>query len=89
MTALSDDLLTGAQAIADELGWKNRRKVYHQVEAETGWPIWAEGGIIYSSRSMLNQYIAKRAQEAMNRRPGHMAKGSTAHGDRNEDHLAP
>lgn len=87
MTALSDDLLTGAQAIADELGW-NRRKVYHQVEVATGWPIWAEGGIIYSSRSMLNQYIAKRAQEAMNRRPGRMPKGSTADGDRHQNDMA-
>jgi hypothetical protein len=86
--SLSGDLLTGAQAIADELGWKNRRKVYDQVERGTGWPIWVEGGIIYSSRSALRRFIEIRAQEAMNRVSGPITKGQRADGDRHQDDMA-
>ena len=66
--SLADDLLTGAGAIAVFLGW-DRRSVYNVVEKKHGWPIWIEGHTYFASRSILQDHVAKRAREAINRQP--------------------
>lgn len=85
MSGLSDDLLTGAQAIADELGW-SRRRVYNEVEKRHGWPIWVDGGTVYSSRVALKQHIALRARQAINRCPD--SKSRETLGDDHQNDLA-
>jgi hypothetical protein len=63
--SLAQDLLEGADAIAAELGW-SRRKVYDAYERKLGWPIWKDGSL-FSTRSALRNYVAMRAQAALNR----------------------
>ena len=70
---LADDLLTGAAAIAAELGLDRRlgplaarNKIYGMLRnGKTGWPIWKDGGTLYARRSTLRRYADEREREAM------------------------
>ena len=53
--ALADDLLWGAQAIADELGI-SRRKAFYYLESSTI-PAKKIGGIWVGSRAALNEHF--------------------------------
>jgi len=69
------DLLTGAEQIAAELGWRPSQ-VYKAVRARAGWPIWREGKLLHSSRAALATHIAKRAEESVQRQAAEREKKS-------------
>ena len=56
---LSDDLITGAPAIADYLGWKERR-VYHFVRTKK-LPITKIGGLLVARKSELQKALSASA----------------------------
>ena len=56
---LANDLMVGAPAIAEFLGWPPRR-VYHVVEKKSRWPIWKDEGGIMARKSSLMNYIRER-----------------------------
>lgn len=59
---LRDDLLKGAQAIADHLGF-DRREVYYMAEQKT-LPITKKGRLLYARRSELDaSFSSTRTQE--------------------------
>ena len=62
--SLSDDLLIGANAIADYTGERPRR-VYHLTERkeQTGFPFFKRGATIYSRKSWLDRYYAGQPVE--------------------------
>ena len=57
--SLSDDLLTGAPAIAAYLGW-NTRRVYHAVRMKY-LPIKRIGGTLIARKSELNRALSSAA----------------------------
>jgi hypothetical protein len=59
------DLLEGAAAIAEFMGW-NERRVYH-IHRTGGWPIFNDAGMITARRSSLRAYVEQREREAMQR----------------------
>lgn len=64
--ALADDLLRGAEAIADFLfGSKaERRKVYHLAETSR-LPVFRLGSLLCARRSVLLDWIAKQEARAL------------------------
>ena len=67
MAGLSDDVIRGAAALAEELfdnrSQKFRRKVYH-LHARRALPTWIEGNQIVSTRSALRQHYATKQEAA-------------------------
>ena len=56
---MSDDLLTGADAIAEFLGW-NRRRIYHAA-ATRHLPIRRVGGLLVARKSELERALSADA----------------------------
>ena len=59
---IKDDLLRGANAIADELGW-TRRQVY-DAHARRDLPTFLLGSIIHARRSTLRKYFEDLERKA-------------------------
>jgi hypothetical protein len=68
------DLLEGAAAIAEFMGWTVRR-TYH-IHRTGGWPIFNDGNMLTARRSTLLAYIERREREALQR--GRLADGAGA-----------
>ena len=62
METLADDLLTGAGAIANELGWKPR-KVYALAE-RGAIPVFKVGGVLHARRSELRKRLSAERELA-------------------------
>lgn len=60
---MDNDLLTGAQAIADFLGW-SRRRLYHHAE-KASLPIFRLEGTLCARKSALTEHFAKLEREAL------------------------
>lgn len=69
--ALRDDLLNGADAIADYLGW-HRRRVYYETREDrvkkTGFPAFKIGGVVTARRSRLEVWIRTLEGQVASRR---------------------
>lgn len=70
-SSLGDDLLVGAEAIAQELGWKkpdgswHKRRVYH-LAAEQKLPIHKVPGLgLCARRSALREFFAAKDRELL------------------------
>jgi hypothetical protein len=64
---LADDVLRGAQEIADFLGKKaNRRRVYH-LKATSNLPTYKEGGMICARKSVLLAWIERQEEKSLRR----------------------
>jgi hypothetical protein len=63
---IADDLLDGAAAIGEFLGWTPRR-VYH-IHRSGKWPIFNDGsGMLFARKSSLRAFIAECERAAMDR----------------------
>jgi len=61
---LGDDLLTGADAIAEELGF-SRRRIYHLVERNSGIPIHRVKGLgLCARKSSLRAWFERLDDDA-------------------------
>lgn len=61
---LKEDLLQGAKAIADFLGFPPRR-IYALAEPGTGWPIFKQDGVgLMARKSTLTAHIEKQEKRA-------------------------
>ena len=60
---LSDDLLDGADAIGDFMGWP-RRRVYYAA-SRGGWPIFRDGIKLQARRSTLRRHIEDQERAAV------------------------
>lgn len=85
-TALADDLLTGAAAIAEYLGW-NQRRIYHA--ASQGYlPIGRAGQLLIARKSELNRALSPATQNACELVPSAstaiQCKGTRFHSDHDD-----
>jgi hypothetical protein len=63
---IADDVLDGAAAIGEFLGWTPRR-VYH-IHRSGKWPIFNDGaGMLFARKSSLRAFIAECERAAMDR----------------------
>ena len=77
-TALADDLLTGAAAIAEYLGW-NQRRIYHAA---------SQGYLLIARKSELNRALSLATQNACELVPSAstaiQCKGTRFHSDHDD-----
>ena len=67
--ALSNDLMTGADAIGGFRGW-SRRRTYNEANDErrrkTGCPVFRIGGVLQARKSKLRAWIASLEEAGIN-----------------------